>query len=380
MINRHRKQLLQILFGFLLLVIRIETEAQVLINLQLPQAGVTLKTQLWNLSVTNTGPDEPDVQVEMMLSDVTTNQPILSASSKVFRLTKGARLLQVAELSPIIYNVLSSSYNVDVNPNGFLPIGTFSVCYRVVKLVSDQTEQLAEECETIDVEPVSPPMLQLPFDEEVVESKRPYFAWIPPLPQQLFHNLLYDVVLVEVLPIQSSSEAIQQNLPIYRGSNLPEIGLQYPAALAELDTTKLYAWQVTAKGGFNAIAKSEIWTFRIQSSLADTSAVLRKGHFYATLKRDVDVAYVVCKGVLRFEYVNEGNDSTISYSISDLNTVGRAVLALPSNDLTVTFGQNFIELDLHGVNGLKQGHVYLLEVASTRRDRRFLKFEYKKAD
>lgn len=355
----------------------IDLYSQVLLNPQLPQVGLTVKSQLWNLTLINTGNDEPDIQIEVLFTDVATNQPIFSGSSRIIRLSKGVRHLKVADLNPIVYNVSSNAYNVDLNPNGFLPIGNFSICYRITRIINDLTERLAEECEMVEIEPLSPPTLNRPFDEEPGEATRPAFSWLPPMPYHLFRNLAYDFTLVEVNSLQTSGDAIQQNVPVFRQTSLNRNSLNYPLSSPELDTSKLYAWQVTAKSSFNAIAKSEIWTFRVKTPTQNTNAVRRNGHFYAKLKPEMDASYVICKGTLHFQYLNESNDNLLKCTIIDLSSTTRTQVLLDSSNYHIVFGENYLDVDLSNTSNIKQGHIYLLEVRGINDRSWFLKFEYK---
>jgi hypothetical protein len=352
--------------------------AQVIVNVQLPAGGIHLKSQLWSMSLVNTSTLEPNVTVEVLLTDVATNQPVLSGISRIIKLKKGVTQITAASATPITYNVLNAGYNVDANPMGFLPIGIFNICYRVTNLDGDQHDRLTEDCETLEIEPLGPPMLMLPFDEDEIETTRPLFSWIAPSPQSMFYNVLYDLTLVEVLPTQLGSDAIQQNIPILTQQNIGITTHPYPAGYPELDSTKTYAWQITAKSNVSPIAKSEIWVFKIRKSVAETGMVVR-GHFYAKLSRQNDAAYVISPGVVRYEYNNEQNDAAVQLRLFDISN-SRKEISLDSSEYAVKFGQNLAALDLSDVSGLVQGHIYLLELTNSKNEKWYLKFEFRKPD
>ena len=186
---------------------------QVIVNLQLPPMGLSIKSQLWNLSLINTGTGDINVQVEMTMTDVSNNQRVLTGLSKNFVLPRGVKQVQATDVMPIIYTVGAPGYNLDGNPAGFLPIGIFNICYSIIKINNDGAERLGEECQTIEIEPLSPPQLVIPHDSEHVETTRPFFTWLPPSPYNLFNNLQYDWILVEVQPTQNAATALQQNIP-----------------------------------------------------------------------------------------------------------------------------------------------------------------------
>lgn len=364
-------------YYFLLLVcwMGIHASGQVVIGLQLPPTGLHLKSQLWSLSLINTGLQEPNVKIEMLMTDASNNQQVLSATSSIIQLKKGASLVTAVNLSPVVYNVLNMNYGIDANPVGFLPVGVFNICFRVIKVDTDLEEQLAEDCETVEIEPVSPPMLMLPMDLEYVESTRPLFSWIPPAPQVLFSNLSYDLVLVEVISPQDGASAIQQNVPVYSKQNISFTTEAYPGGYPELDTSKTYAWQVTAKNNDASIATSEVWTFRVKKFAADSMHVL-KGEYYSKLRKENDASYIICTGLLKFEYLSEQDEPYIQLKLTDISTATRSQIQLEQSQSAVKLGQNFIVLNLSNAS-LTNQHIYQLEVWNARNERSYLKFEYR---
>jgi hypothetical protein len=348
---------------------------QVVIGLQLPPSGLHMKSQLWNLSLINTGQLEPDVKIELLMTDASNNQQVLAGTSRIMKLKKGATLLTAADASPIVYNVLNSSYGIDANPVGFLPMGAFHICFQVTRVDTDLEERLAEECETVEIEPVSPPLLVIPFDLENVESTRPLFTWLPPAPSMLFNNLQYDLVLVEVISPQGSTDAIQQNVPIYSKQNIGFTADAYPASYPELDTAKTYAWRVTAKNNSSAIANSEVWTFRVKKFTPDTAVVLQ-GQYYTKLRAERDASYIICTGVLRFEYVNELNETSVQLKLTDISNASRANISVEPLQQPLKFGQNFMTVNLANAS-LTNQHIYQLEVTNGRNEKWYLKFEYR---
>jgi len=349
---------------------------QVLINLQLPPSGLTVKNQLWNFSIINTGADNINVKVEIILRDVSNNQQVLTGTSKIFALPKGIKQVQYADVMPVVYNVNNSNYGVDGNPDGFLPVGVFSICFNVIEFTSDISETAAEECETIEIEPISPPMLVTPADSEHIEMTRPFFTWTPPVPFNLFSSLLYDWVLVEVQATQTGAVAVQQNFPALSQSNLSVTSFQYPLSSPELDTGKLYAWQVTAKNNSSAIGKSEVWTFKVSKFRSDTSTYQRTG-YYSKLSKENNPAYAVCEGIVRYEYVNEINDSTATLKLYDLSSANNIELTPDDNKPVLKFGQNFLKWDLTNAAGMINKHLYLLELKNSKNESWYMKFEYR---
>lgn len=350
-------------------------QAQVILNLQLPPMGLTVKPQLWNMSLVNTGTVNVDVRVEVVLTDVSTGQRVLTGTSNVFLLPKGVKQVRVADVVPVTYSIGNPGYMVDPGQDGFLPVGVFTVCYSVIR-VGEVPEKLSEECETVEVEPVSPPQLVMPADNEELVVTRPAFTWLPPAPYNSPNSLLYDWLLVEVQPTQSAADAIQQNIPVLARGNVSFASFQYPLSMAELDTGKIYAWRITAKNNSSAIANSEVWTFRIKRD-PDSKTTTPTGYF-ARLHKEDNAAYVLCNGILRFEYTNEVNSSEAGIKIIDISSAARKQIVLDSSTYTVRMGQNFMQLDLRDTPGMISKHMYLLELHNTTQERWYLRFEYRK--
>ncbi len=364
------------LFGLLLMALQ-SAHAQVLLSLQLPPMGLTIKPQLWNLSLINTSAQDLQVRIEMVMTDISTNQRVLTGTSRVILLSRGIKQVQLTDVMPVTYNAGSPGYAIDPAPAGFLPIGIFNICYTVIKLESDAVERLGEECETIEIEPISPPQLMMPLDEERVDITRPFFVWIPPSPFNTLNSLLYDWVLVEVQPTQSPADAIQQNVPVLSRQNVSFTNFQYPLSSPELDSSKLYAWRITAKNNMSPIANSEVWSFRVRQFGLDTSMGTPAVPLFAKLKREEDAAYMICTGVLRFEYLHELNEPSVQVNIIDISDAGRRQIQLDSTSMPVQFGQNFQQLDLRNNQGMINKHMYLLELVNTRKEKWYLKFEYR---
>ena len=348
---------------------------QVVMNLQLPPAGIVTKEQLWNLSLVNPSGQDLSVQLEMQLTDVSNNQRVLSGITKEFILPKGVKQVRQADIMPISYNVINTSYPVDANSTGFLPTGIYNVCFSVITIDVHGNEILSDECETIEIEPLGPPALVLPSDMEEVDVARPLFTWTPPAPVNLFSRLNYDFTLVEILPTQTPADAIQQNIPLCFVNDINFTNFQYPATLRELDTSKLYAWRVKAKNNTQVVANSEIWSFTVLNrEVANKQSKAYSD--YTKLVKQQDPSPVVCKRSLNYEYDNEINDTSVILNIYDI-TGPRRSKVLEINEF-LDLGRNFKNISLLDIPGFVPGRVYLLELINSKKEKWHMKFEFKK--
>jgi hypothetical protein len=350
------------------MLLSIETIAQVNMTVQLPPTGVLQKAQLWNILLVSAASSSIWVRVELRITDAQTNQPVLTGVSKDIILTKGAKQLQAADVTPVTYEYLAPT--ADRNANGLLNAGNYMACYSVFQVNGDATSLAAEDCLPFAVEPVSPPLLNNPADQSVVEGTLPQFTWIPPAPVTIFSDLNYDFTIVELRNGQAASEAIQTNIPVYHTTHLKDQFLNYPVSAVALDTAKTYAWTVVAKNGNLFAAQTDIWTFRIKGIPAEQVVVAQNA--YVLLKKELDASQITCSGSLQCAYSNEAGDTTVSYEVIALTASHNVV---KTGNISLTRGMNNVKLDL-AKSGLSSGQSYLFRLMNGRHEYWQIKFLY----
>ena len=363
----------------LLLILSFQTGmgafCQVLINLQLPENGLTVKSQLWDMSLVNTFSQGHNVQLQMVMTDASGSHEILSASSKVFYLPKGMRQVKASDIVPLTYIVTDPSASVDNSPNGFLPTGAYRFCYRVINLDGEAPALVGQECKDAEIEPLVPPMLISPVDSEKVEIPRPVFTWAPPMPGSLFGRLFYDWQLVEVQGLQTGPEAIQQNIPVLYRSNIQGTSFPYPLSAPALDSTKVYAWRVVAKNNGEPVATSEVWNFTLRKTPPETNTP--NGAGYARLSLENNDAFVIAHGQLSYAFLNEKNIHSAAIAVYDITGGARKPVALDTDTCALRFGNNLNRLDLRTTAGMTSGHFYLFELTDADTKKWYLKFQYR---
>ncbi|WP_143709113.1 hypothetical protein [[Flexibacter] sp. ATCC 35208] len=70
-----------------LILLFLNSVAQVSMTVQLPPTGVVQKAHLWNMLLVSTSSSPILVKIEVIMTDVTTNQPIQTALSRTITLT-----------------------------------------------------------------------------------------------------------------------------------------------------------------------------------------------------------------------------------------------------------------------------------------------------
>jgi hypothetical protein len=345
----------------------LQAQGQVSMTVQLPPTGVLQKAQLWNILLVSASNAPVNVRIMLRLSDAATNQPLLTGISRTITLAKGARQLQLADVNPVQYEYLSPA--VDRTTNGLLTSGNYVACYSVVA-GSHVTELAAEDCIPFTVEPVSPPLLNTPANESVLETLLPQFTWLPPAPLNIFNDLNYELVIVAIGDGQSAPEAIQQNMPVFRAPNNRNLFVNYPASAAALDTARRYAWTVTAYNGNRFAAQTEVWTFRIKNMQSQSRRVINA---YVQLKKELTGYVTGCSGPLLFSYNNEANDRTVKYEIVALERNNRIV---QQGELSLKPGENMVELQLERSTRFDDKKTYLFRLLNSRQEHWNIKFIY----
>ena len=146
------KKLMLLSIGILPLLLK----AQVNISAQLPPAGMVQKEQLWDLILISNKEDILDVSIKFSLQDAVTGQVVMSARSGNVLLGKGAKTISSRDVQPVLYN-----YNVPDFSGNYLPLGAYVACYQLYLNVP-KDEPLAQECIQINIDPLSPPLLNSP--------------------------------------------------------------------------------------------------------------------------------------------------------------------------------------------------------------------------
>ena len=340
--------------------------AQINLTLQVPPFGVLMKNQLWNMTLINGSSIAVPVQLTMTMVDEKTNQPVLSASVPVIILNHGARQIQAKDLNPIVYTYENLAVT-DRNPNGLLPIGQFRVCYTLSR--GADAGSPIEACIELAVDPLSPPLLNTPADEAQIYTASPQFTWLPPTPANMFGDLSYDLVLVEVLPGQAKADAVEQNVPVYSGGLIRSPFLNYATSYTALDTGRLYAWRIVAMNNGQPAAMSDIWTFKVVTP--PIPPVVPAYSAFVELRRGLDASLTTAGKSLNVTFDNAASDSVVRYTISAIQQAGNPVVQ--QGTLSIRRGRNWLTIPLtKGAYGSEK--LYLFQFINSRNESWNIKF------
>lgn len=360
---------------FLSCFLSISANSQVVISLQVPEEGVAIRSQLWNATIINSENSGIYVKINLSLADINTGQQVISGTTSLFYLQQGATAINSNIVTPVSYFSTGMSGGSNMAPDDYLPIGTYNLCYQLLKQKADGFENIGEECAAISVAPLSPPILNTPDDAGIIEGDQPFFTWTPPAPANLFGNLSYSIRLTEVLQGQSINDAIQANVPIIFQNNFSAPFLQYPPTSSKLDTGKIYVWQVTANSNNQPVSKSEVWSFSLKTP--DNEEIYNNRSGFIKLKRSDAIPSTVCYKNFHFEYTNESNDTLVLINLVDLSGNHSKQIHVSEDFSRVQFGENYKTIDLTAMK-LKDGHYYLLRLTNSKNENWYAKFQFKK--
>lgn len=349
----------------ILLLLAGSIQAQVSITLQVPPVGVVQKPQLWNMVLVNGSNASYNAEVTITLLNTADNVPVMTATGRMVTLAKGARQLKYADFTPVNYKYLSAVFNGDLRPEGFLPAGAYTVCYTVSRWISDYTEVMAEECINLEIQPLSPPVLNTPYDGEVLDVRTPQFTWLPPSPVQLLGDLNYDIVITRLGTGQNPVSAVQQNMPVYNAGRYRKNFLNYPASAAVLDTGVTYAWCVVAKNSNQVIAQSDVWTFHVNGNNRPVTQPVAAA--YVELQRAESAGAAVCVGNVNIAYTNNALDTSVHYLLRSIEEGKNQVLS--EGRFLVNSGNNFLTLPPAVLKQLQNEKHYLLELVNSRNEK-----------
>ncbi len=365
------------IFALLTFFFSATVHSQLVVNVMTPPGGIVQKQQLWNLFVTNTNASTISMRIQTSLTELSTGQPVLSAVTGFIVLPPGTTQLTAANVGTVQYNVLSSAYRIDFGPTGLLPAGSFNVCYN---FMTDGAKILLQDCQSLNIQPLTPLLLNTPLNESTVEETALTFNWLPLPPTQALPNLSYTLKLVELLPAQTSADALQRNVPVFTARNLNTANLFYGHNAPTLVKGRDYAWQVTAVSNITEIIRSESWSFKVADKA--NAAANKAGNVYVKLRKDGDAsAYTIFYGSLQFEYFNETSDTTWNVSIVDVEASSTRTIRIAHLDtLKMSRGENLVFISKEMASVLSEKHVYSLILHNSRNEVWMLKFEYRKED
>lgn len=329
------------------------TNAQYNITAMLPSGSIYMRSQLWLLSVANTGRYYVQAKMQFELKDIDTRQTVLTGVSGLFTLPPGVKNIDAKALEPVQYN--TSTGIAGASPNSFIPPGRYRLCYQLYVTAGETVVPAADDCEQIEVEPLSPPLLTMPENDSLVTVATPNFTWSPPAPAAMFSNLNYSFQLAELYDGQSVNDAMQKNLPLQQSQGIQQPFFTYPLQGPQLVAGKKYVWQIIAKDQQRFAARSEVWMFKMGETKKIT--VNTNGVYLLMDEHVIGSAYIDA-GMLHIKYISKTAAQQAPFIIKD-----EKGSALTTIQLAIKQGDNFLDIPLNG--RFASGQKYTVQVTDT---------------
>jgi hypothetical protein len=342
-------------------------QAQITINSQIPNTGILLKDQLWNLIVTNNSNDIVNVKVDLDITDVVLGQSVLNASTGKITIGKGIKIITIRDIQPIVYNYVATEFT-----GKYTPCGTYSLHYRLLTEVPGKGDvPIADDITRIYVSPLSPTLLSLPSDKSGIETVYPQFAWMPPSPMEMFSPLLYDINVVAIEDGQTVREAIELNKPVYFNTNIQNPSDKMPSSFGQLQQGKSYAWQIVARSGSVCASASDVWMFTIGKD--SITKIIESAAFIKLSTSNTEIT-TATEGVLKMEYINNIGDKQVKcivYKSGEKQKEGHKEIRFK---LKLVNGQNYLSYSIDKKHKLEEKTVYEVALINSRGEQWLMRF------
>jgi hypothetical protein len=350
-----KKRLLKFSFVILSLLTFYKGQGQVSVVLFTNPSKQFFIDDLWKTTLINTSTSPINAYVKFEIRNTATND-VLNVTTQAITLITGANRINSSEGVSAKWVYANTETAIILQSTGKLPYGRYT--YAVQVFAASTNKPLGSASNEIDVDPMLPPELSSPHNEDTITVKYPLLTWIPPRPI-IGLSIVYSLRLVALQPNQSSAEGLLQNTPLVNLDNLSSTYTTYPATAEELKSGITYAWQVGASYEGYSLGTTEIWTFTVKPPppppaddiIYPVAAKTSDGHFYVT------------KGIIRFAYINKANDKKLSYVIRRL-AKKKNLESLP--ELDIKAGANKLEIDLRHNTGLKEKEYYDLQITDSK--------------
>jgi hypothetical protein len=265
---------------------------------------------MWKVTLTNSS--QTPIRVYLYGTATSTKDgKIVDATTSVFTLNPGVKMVQANEVGPIDVNKQNNQYDEIIRKIGGPPSGFYQICVTAKKQGTNEIlgyDCIDQEVQNFTEVELLSPMANTLFTDMYFDSKDfkdtskatqrflkmfdrftinkirnaentvigngqfISFTWLPPTPVPRGYNIRYMFKVVEVFARQSAYDAMQSNPMYYSNSAVTVPYLQYPLSAKQFKSGGSYAWQVYAYVNNVLVSKSEIWGF----TYVNTSGQMKK--------------------------------------------------------------------------------------------------------
>lgn len=259
----------------LLAATAIKSEAQLVLSLMQPSPLQLRASDMVHATLVNSG-GATKLYFTGSVVNTQNGKKILDCKSSAQDINPGVSTLNETFLQPV-YTYFSESFR----ESGVAPYGNYEICLRAYSAIDN--EERGEGCITVEVTPMSPPLLITPENQSTIYEQYPLLTWLAPTPVKNPGSVLYDLKLVELLPNQTAYDAIQRNYGLLELKGLKTTYQQYPMTATKLETGKKYAWFIKARStDGNLIGETEVWVFELDAN--EKEALPKKEETYIIIQ------------------------------------------------------------------------------------------------
>jgi hypothetical protein len=350
--------------GMLQLGVVFSVQAQVVITQQIPNSGLLQQEQVWNIQVNHIGTVPLLGFLEVVITDKRTGVVIYDGFSRQLLLNTGLNVLNYRDCAPNPPQIISGGSYFS---NQYFPVGSYSICYRILNDANAKAQILANECTNFESAPLSPPVLVYPYNQSFITEKSPVFSWTPPAPIGMMNGLSYTYSIYPLEETQSTLEAVERNIPLYNqiASN-PFLTLN--AGNVKLLPSVPYAWRVIAKDINGNEVKSDAFKFTI---MPDSVMQIINKEPFINVNADQTEIFKVHQGIIKLDYTNNLRDTLLTGRIESMADPKEKAyrFTLPLKGIS-----NQISREINSLGRLKEGKLYRLIVTNSAGDKFVLRF------
>lgn len=322
-------------------------------------------SDLWHLKVQNPGEKPVDMWFEVQIKQ--NSYMVYAARTEVVRVSNTLTILNQFSLNLLSQEFGSPELDDFISSTGQLPAGQYNGCLKAYV----GTSEISRICKEMKVDLLSPPTLVYPYNQQNISTLTPSLSWLPPIPSSI-QGISYSLKLVEILAGQTANEAVLRNAPLVWSENLERNMLPYPADGQSLEFGKKYAWHVEAFVGNYSMGKSQVWEFTPSQKQAKVEERI-SAQAYFDLNRQENPGELAIVKLLKLKYTERTSKGMLALSLVDHEA---HPIKLKSNKLKSKNGDNYFEVDLSKVKGIKHEEHYAMEVLLPEGQRVVVNFQY----
>lgn len=316
---------------------------------------------LWNTDLVHTGSLPANIKLRATIQTGNNGPLLVEALSSPLSISSpftslNEQLVKTASLNYFNQQLKQS----DLSSRSF-PAGDYIYCLYVLNPVNN--EMITQQCITVAVSILVPPILIYPANKESVQEKNPLLTWLSPGALTSGTPISYVLTLVELFAEQEPADALLRNRPLVYEKNILQTSLQYPYSAPALVYGKHYAWQVEAISNTGtSYGTTPVWSFTLNKD-SISEADVYKDQSYIDVRTSAQHQVYYAKGTLKLRYTDRRYPASVSYRIFD--ETGNLVTKKPVT-LQALEKDNWYELNFEKELKLKHKNKYRFELYNER--------------